>query len=174
MGATWAPLGYKQTPLAFLRQTLAGHEIIADGMGAGDGDYSKVYYAAVRRDGEVVAYVMPFARQQGGILWRDYSETSLPYFYTAPAKVMAALTPTDHELANEWRAKVREQAGHNYGAGRLRDGMRVRFVRPVWGEGVGQEFTARKAGRSWVFERTEGCRPYRLRSWTTVPWEVCA
>jgi len=171
MGATWTPLRYGETPLEHVRNDIPRDRVVADGTGPGDGEWPRVYYAAVREDDSIVAYVTAYAKQDGGVVYKNFTERSLPYFFTAPANVMAALTPTDNECAKEWRAKVREEAAKNYGSRGLSDGMRIRFIVPAWGEGVGQEFIARKERRSWVFERTEGCRPYRLRNWRNVPWE---
>ena len=57
-------------------------------MGAGDGDYSKVYYAAVRRDGEVVATFRILGNRCGHdeLLLRAGWETA----ETAPERVESA------------------------------------------------------------------------------------
>jgi hypothetical protein len=167
MGATWTPLQYGETPLDHVRNDIPRERVVADGTAPGDGEWSRVYYAAVREDDSIVAYITAYAKQDGGVVYKNFTERSLPYFYTAPANVMAALTPTDNECAQEWRAKVREQATKNYGPSRLRDGMRVRFDATWNGRG---EFIARKVGRRWEFARPDSGVGYLLRGWTKVAW----
>jgi hypothetical protein len=167
MGATWTPIRYGQTPLDHVRNDIPRDRVVADGTGPGDRDWPRVYYAAVREDDGVVAYVTAYAKQDGGVVYKNFTERSLPYFFTAPDNVMAALSPTDNECAQEWRAKVREQAAKNYGPSRLRDGMRVTFD-ARWS--VGNEFVARKRGRTWEFEHPVSGSVYRLRGWTKVAW----
>ena len=109
MGATWTELAYKQKPLDLVRSLLSGEDVVAEGTGKGAGEWPRVHYAAVRRGDEVLAYVTLYAKHDGGVVYKRMTERSLPYAYTAPAKVMAALTPTDNECALEWRAKVAER-----------------------------------------------------------------
>ena len=107
MGATWTGLRVGQTASDYVRGLHDGLDVVAQGTAVGDSDYRWVHYAAVREDdGSVVAYVTPFTQEEGGVLYKTFTERSGPYFYTAPANVMAALTPTDNEWANEWRARV--------------------------------------------------------------------
>ena len=167
MGATWAPLQYGETPLDHVRNLIPREHVVTDGTGKGDGHWTRVYYAAVREDNEVVSYITAYRKEDGGVVYKNFTERSLPYFFTAPDNVMAALTPTDNECAREWRAKVREQATKNYGPSRLRDGACVTFD-ARWS--VGNEFVARKVGRTWEFEHPVSGARYRLRGWTRVAW----
>ena len=106
------------------------------------------------------------------MVYKTFTERSGPYYYTAPANVMAALTPTDNQWANEWRAKVWERASKNYGPKNLRDGMKVRFSVPF--RGVGDTLVARKVGRTWRFGVDGSPNLYTLRGWTRIAWEEVA
>ena len=70
-----------------------------------------VFYAAVESDqrpGEVWALVCLTQRSPKSDYnygWKDMDETMHPYYYAAPAKVLNALTPTQHEQANLWRGR---------------------------------------------------------------------
>jgi hypothetical protein len=71
------------------------------------------YYAAVRDNttGVVWAAVIPFTRSPRGhynFCWKTMDETVGPGYHDAPAKVLDALTETDNEWANEWRAACRK------------------------------------------------------------------
>lgn len=74
------------------------------------------YYAAVEKkktDGtrEVWAAVfLTCGRSSDGTIWgyKDMDETMEPYYYDCPAGILALLTPTDNERANNWRKACRE------------------------------------------------------------------
>lgn len=169
MGSTWVGLRAGESPLDKVREDLAGMEVVAEGTGAGSGDWSRVHYAAVRRDGNVSCYVTLYAKQDGGVVYKSIHESSLPYYFTAPKNVMDALTPTDDESSNEWRSKVREEGDKNYGPSRLADGMRINFPNTYWGKA--NTFVARKVGRRWVFEDVYTGSRYRLGGWTREQWK---
>lgn len=167
MGSTWEPLAIGETPLDKVRATFDGMDVVAEGTGAGGGEWTRVHYAAVRSGDDVTAYVTMYAKQDGGVVYKSLHESVHPYYYTAPAKVMAALTPTDDECAQQWRAKVREEATKNYGGSRLEDGMMVTFDFTFGGNDT---FYARRHGRSWRFVDVNTGGWYRLGGWTRIGW----
>lgn len=75
------------------------------------------YYAAVEKkktDGtrEVFAAIfLTCGRSSDGTIWgyKDMDETMGPCQYDCPASILALLTPTEYEYANEWRRKCREK-----------------------------------------------------------------
>ena len=71
-----------------------------------------VYYAAVRINGSKIGAVVCLTRGKGrdGTAWgfKDMDETMCPCETKCPASILALLTPTDSENANEWRAQCRE------------------------------------------------------------------
>ncbi len=72
---------------------------------------NRVFYAAVRTisTGEVWALVvlMKWTRGRFNFAYKDMDETMGPAEADAPAAVLDALTPTDHEYALEWRQRCR-------------------------------------------------------------------
>jgi hypothetical protein len=106
------------------------HEIVASSTVKG------VYYAAVRtvETGEVWALVVltqwaPRSYHKFG--WKDMDETMGPGSYDAPAKVLNALTPTDNEWAQQWRAACREAQERKTAAATIAVGTLLRFAHPM-------------------------------------------
>lgn len=72
-----------------------------------------VYYAAVEnKDGKVWAAVFLTCgrTKHDGTAWgyKDMDKTMGPYECKCPASILALLSPTDNEQANEWREKCRQ------------------------------------------------------------------
>ena len=88
---------------AFLDKNLSGgfdvnYKVRASAIGS-DGNY----YAAIERpagDGLKRCVYAAIVLIEGGVM----SEQEGPYYYEAPAEVLAALTPTDDPYALKWRA----------------------------------------------------------------------
>ena len=108
-----------------------------------------IYYAAVRREkaGEepyVWAAVFKTCGKSShdGTIWgyKDMSEDMNPFFYDCPAGILALLTPTDSEGANEWRRLCRERLAEK--AAERKNGPKPPFV-PA-GVSVTQK------GHSWI------------------------
>lgn len=81
---------------------------------------NRVFYAAVRTisTGEVWALVvlMRWTRGRFNFAYKDLDETMGPAEADAPAAVLDALTPTDHEYALEWRQRCRANLAHRAAA----------------------------------------------------------
>lgn len=107
-----------------------------------------VYYAAVREDatGEVWALVcltQRAPRSHYNYGWKSMTDTMGPGVDDAPAKVLDALTETDNEYANEWRARCRANLALKARTAKLAIGTTIRFAKPfTFSDGVErQEFT---------------------------------
>lgn len=79
-----------------------------------------VFYAAIEKvckktgEREVWAAVIKVHQQARGqepydFCYKEMTEHEGPFYYGCPAKILDLLTPTEHESANAWRAKCREQ-----------------------------------------------------------------
>ena len=116
------------------------------------------WYAAVRSkaDADVVFGVVLLTRREKGCgyLVKSMDEGMGPYYFNASAKVIAALTPTTNEQANEWRAKC---------AARL--AMKARMRKPAPGMivtigGIQYRLLDECIGRSgWMIERANADAP---------------
>lgn len=90
------------------------------------------FYAAMReRDtGKVWALVVGVQRTPGSHFnysYKECSETMGPGWTGASRAVLDALTPTDHQWANEWRAEVRARLDKP----QAKVGDTIRFARPI-------------------------------------------
>ena len=68
------------------------------------------YYAAVEytKDGETIVYgvvCLTSVRERCLFAYKDMSDTMGPYKYDCPKSIINLLTPTDDEIANNWRQK---------------------------------------------------------------------
>ena len=102
------------------------------------------YYAAVRNNkGEVWAAVfLTCGKWKDGTVWgyKDMDETMGPNEDKCPASILALLTPTDSQWANEWRERCRQNIAK---AAEIRkNGLKPPFV-PT---GV----TVTQKGLSWI------------------------
>lgn len=149
---------------------------------------NRVFYAAVRTisTGEVWALVvlMQWTRGQFNFAYKDLDETMGPAAADAPAAVLDALTPTDHDYAVEWRERCRANLARRAAAReRLRgvtDGVIIRTATPLRFENGLQARLFRcvhRAGRTirWQAITDEGTRfPCRLGArWAEqYTWEI--
>lgn len=107
-----------------------------------------VYYAAVKREepGKEpmvwAAICLTSGRGRDGSVWgfKDMDETMHPFYYGCPAGILALLTPTDNESANQWRESCRKAIARK--AEERRNGPKQPFV-PL---GVSVE----QKGLSWI------------------------
>lgn len=107
----------------------------------------RVYYAAVKR--EIVgkqpyvwaAVFLTCGKRTDGIVWgyKDMDETMLPYYFDCPAGILALLTPTDNENANNWREECRKKIAERAEARKngpkplfVPKGVEVRAERGSW------------------------------------------
>ena len=79
----------------------------------------RVYYAAVEvvncatgKRSVSAAVWLTCGRSNDGTVWgyKDMDETVGPYYYDCPASILAILSETENETANEWRRLCRERA----------------------------------------------------------------
>ncbi len=65
----------------------------------------KVYYAAMRsaKTGEVWALIVLTRVEKGEFFYKDMDETMHPGYYDCPKSIFKLLSPTNNELAKEWR-----------------------------------------------------------------------
>lgn len=111
MGWTFFKQPKHLSAIETVRQELtspAGCPVVADAIVGG------TYYGAMRsasQPGAVVCIVCLIEHQRGEIGLKFMDESMGPYYFGAPAHVLAALTPTDCQTANEWRAKCGMPAG---------------------------------------------------------------
>lgn len=67
-----------------------------------------IYAAFEKEDGTVFAFVSPFHATRGEFIYKEQSEEMGPCDAECPAKILALLTETDYEYANEWRERCRQ------------------------------------------------------------------
>ena len=103
---------------------------------AGTIDWPFEFYAAVRYDdghpnaGEVFAFVVLYrvaSRSYYNFSYKDMDETVYPGAVHPPRRVLDALTPTEHEHANNWRRDARANLEISEAKPSVRRGDRVRF-----------------------------------------------
>lgn len=102
--------------------------------------------------------------------YKDMDETMGPCEASAPARVLDALTPTDSEYANEWRARCRETIAQRERAKSVKPGVIVRFIGKRFVEGL-YTFVG-KLHRYRDIWTDENGRYVRLPGWREVPFEV--
>lgn len=105
----------------------------------GSYDWPFAFYAAVRYDdghhhaGEVFAFVVLYRVSPSSFYnftYKDMDETVGPGAYHAPRRVLEALTPTEHEYANQWRARCWANLELEEAKPRVHRGDRIRFAEP--------------------------------------------
>jgi hypothetical protein len=96
---------------------------------------NSVFYAAVRdNDGEVSAFVALIHRAPNSYYnfgYKDMDENMGPGACEAPARVLDALTPTEHPYAVEWRKQCRDTIARKAKAKAVKPGTYVELDRPV-------------------------------------------
>lgn len=132
-----------------------------------------VFYAAVENNdraaykpGETWALVVLIQRGRGwwNFHYKEMSEESGPYEAHAPASVLDALSPTDHDYATEWRAKCRANLTRDAEAKAVKKGTTVLFGHELsFGDGVTED-TFQFVERS-TFRRMCDLRLVRIPSW---------
>lgn len=88
-------------------------EVFADGYEIIKGSFvGSTWYGAVKHNNEIFGCVARTSvRKEGYGHWFGYKlmdETEGPYYFDCPVSILNLLTPTDNEIANEWRNKCRE------------------------------------------------------------------
>jgi hypothetical protein len=92
-----------------------------------------VAYLAVETiaTGEVWAGVCLLSFTHGDMGMKELSEEMGPAEDRCPARILARLTPTDSDGANEWRARCRASLARREAAKAIKPGTRVRFARAL-------------------------------------------
>lgn len=93
-----------------------------------------VYYAAVQisKGGNVqqvyaAVALTKIVKDYYNFGYKDMSESCCPYYYNCPKTVFDLLTPTDNELAIQWRVHVKERMQLNK-LNKLPEGSIIQFV----------------------------------------------
>ncbi|TCJ75124.1 UNVERIFIED_ORG: hypothetical protein EDC92_12040 [Dietzia maris] len=139
---------------AYLAQNLhRGHRVVAQATRpvVGSREWSRELYAAVEdSEGNVTCYVLLGASEQGHIIIKCLHEDMGPgAHFDPPARVLAALTPTENEYACAFREEMR-RAIENKARAKESAGKVVRFARPV---GYGGEHADRTTFRVQTMSR---------------------
>jgi len=134
------------------------------------------FYGACRDNetGEVFAMVVLQQRGRGGAYgYKAMDETVGPYYYDCPERILAALSPTENVVANEWRAKCREHAVRVAAAKRIVAGTVIRFPEPWTVDGRKVDtFTYTGKGSLFTYE---GCGADRVRlpaAWKRMAYTI--
>ena len=121
-----------------------------------------VYYAVVHQKTEkrdcnfaavFLTYYSPKATNGCNFGYKDMDESMGPCRYDFPEKYLDMLTPTNNELALEWRKAVRERISKNKKLAKLKVGDKIKFRSPVEtvsGVGVGDEIIVEKRKRYFI------------------------
>lgn len=143
------------------------------------------YYAAVEHtkpDGTRVVWAAVFMLQfvpkaHDGLTfgYKDMDETCGPYAWRCPERILALLTETDSEYANNWRAKCREYHATRAAMPKLEEGMRLRVLNesvPTIDGIPLREVVVLRDGRKPLF-KVDGFHGYfRWPSWRQYKMEV--
>lgn len=150
---------------AYLAENLpAGHRVVAQATRSvyGSREWSRQLFAAVEdSEGNVTCHVLLGASEQGHIIIKALHEESGPCGNPdPPARVLAALTPTDSEYARQFRLSAQEALDAKVRA-KAAIGQRVRFAIPFPYPGQDAERTDFKVATMSVFTRPDGTGRYR-------------
>lgn len=138
-----------------------------------------VCYRAVRNleTGETWALIILLRKEDGAVCYKDMDETMGPAESECPNRILDLLTPTEHEYAQEWRARCRRHNARIAAARSLKDGVKIRFAEPVrFSCGSADTFTVRKVGgkvrfSAW-FESAGATLLCRITNWRRMDWEI--
>jgi hypothetical protein len=143
-----------------------------------------VFYAAVRtlkdtghsKAGEVWALVILMQRTRGehNFGYKEMDETVGPGYYDAPARILDALTPTEHEWANQWRAECRKHLTKRETVKQeVRPGTVVELSKPVnFGDrhGAASRFEYQRDGRRTYWWALDANNERRFRCRLGADW----
>lgn len=145
------------------------------------------YYAAVEhtkpdgtREVWAATYLLQFVpRATDGLTfgYKDMTEHMGPYIWRCPERILALLTETDNEYANNWRAKCREYHATRASMPKLEAGMRLRVLNdnvPTIAGVPLREVKVVVAGRTPRFMTDGYGAPFRWPSWRQYRMEVMA
>lgn len=128
---TFRPRG--MTDIEFFSKELGeGREIIAHGGSHTSGEWSRVFYAAVRNpDGLVWPLVVLIkqgsSRSYINFYYKEMDDTVGPNEAQCPANVLDLLSPTTSEYALEWRARCRAHIEYRKSLPKLKRNDTVHF-----------------------------------------------
>lgn len=151
------------------------YRVVADSM------VGSTYYAAVEKraaDGSVSVegVVVTTETRDGEFAYKEIAEVSGPYFWDCPAKVLNALTPTQHASALDWRATCRNTIVQKAIAKKLKTGDVIKFDTPLnFGGAYGylDTFTVDAQGRSIRFTNAVNRNlTFYISKWKTRPFAI--
>ena len=87
------------------------------------------------------------------ICYKDMDETANPYYVRCPARILDLLTPTENELALEWRKNCRALLAEKAAIPAFKPGLKLEFQKPV-------TFPNGFKATELEVEYTEGARVY--------------
>lgn len=150
---------------AYLAENLpTGHRVVAQATRSvyGSREWSRQLFAAVEdSEGNVTCHVLLGASEQGHIIIKALHEDMGPGGHSdPPARVLAALTPTDSEYARQFRLGAREALQRKKVA-KAMIGQHIRFDKPFPYPGEDAERTDFKVTTMSVFTRPDGRGRYR-------------
>ncbi len=151
----------------------------------GGGEWHRVFYAAVRNTddaphapGQTWALVVLMHWQRGrnvhfNFTYKDLSDESGPGEDEAPAAVLDALSPTDHEYALDWRKRCRANLAWAAAQPRAKRGDVVVFLHPLR-FGNGETLTDLVLVERSTFTRPGTSFRYRVPNWRRRVYTVRA
>lgn len=127
------------------------------------------FYAAMETTGpagrEVWALVIPTRTDGDCFLYKEMDETEGPCYYTCPVSILNLLTPTENEIANDWREKCRqyhaEKKAKTAKIPRDATELYITFLRDTSVVKAGQTAVVVRQWDSWVYY-TESGHGYRV------------
>jgi hypothetical protein len=126
------------------------------------------FYLALKEKatGEVSALIVLSKRRNGQVALKAIDESSGPFVYDCPRKVLELLTPTYSEFAIEWRTKAAQQLV----APKLEIGDKIIFDKEI-------DFRNGYSGHVFLWEggskfRTVGGTGYRITNWRSYKHEI--
>lgn len=142
------------------------------------GGWSTVGYAAVRHtEGDVFAAVWLANKENGEFCVKVMDETVGPGLYgPIPKRILNALTPTEHEGAQEWRAeawRAREVAAKDAKDAKAAIGQTIEFDATIhYGEPVGEISRVHVIDRKLFTDPATGHRLRAPRNWAALPYKI--
>lgn len=121
-----------------------------------------IYYAVIKQKTKDIdknmaivflTHYSPKAKNGCNFGYKDMDESMGPCRYDFPEKYLDMLTPTNNELALEWRKAVRERISKNKKLAKLKVGDKIKFRSPVEtvsGVKVGDEIIVEKRKRYFI------------------------
>lgn len=127
-------------------------------------------------DIEVIGVVCLLDYVDGEIGIKVMDETSLPYYFKCPARILRMLTPTENENALGWRKECENY--HEKNARKMTEGQIIKFAAPLNFRGYGDAtmFRYTRNGRKeFFYALSDEKRPRfacRITNWKQREFEI--